>query len=205
MSQFPVLPAALLTARQVHYLEQLDNQQFWSYADELAHAKPAENESTAQQGQEEYLIIESGSDRARGRVILPMSSLRQILPTVPPQAQLPGAPFWLTGLVAWNREAIPVVDLSAYLSQRASRPLQAGYSRSLLIAQKADITIGLAATVIGSLPALSEDQIQPVNSANAEAMQFCIAAISDHGVAGIHAGAPILHLPVILTTMVRQL
>lgn len=200
MSQYPVLPAALLTITQARYLEQLDNQQFWHYARELADTRLTEDEPSDQQERQEYLIIESENDVAGGRIILPMASLRQILPALPQQTRLPAAPPWLTGLIAWNRETIPVVDLPAYLAQRQPRSPQASTPRLLLIAQETEIIVGLTVTVIGSLPALSEDQIRPLDSATAEAMQHCA-----DGILGMYAGAPILHLPVILTTMVQHL
>jgi Chemotaxis signal transduction protein len=200
MSQYPVLPAVLLTITQARYLEQLDNQQFWHYARELADTRLTEDGPSDQQERQEYLVIESENDAAGGRIILPMTSLRQILPALPQQTRLPAAPPWLTGLIAWNRETIPVIDLPAYLAQRQPRSPQASTPRLLLIAQETEIIVGLTVTVIGSLPALPEDQIRPLDSATAEAMQHCT-----HGILGMYAGAPILHLPVILTTMVQHL
>ncbi|BCL81961.1 chemotaxis protein CheW [Ktedonobacteria bacterium brp13] len=200
MSQHPVLPAALLTITQAHYLEQLDNQQFWHYAQELANTRRIEIESPGQQQEEQhYLVIESESNDAEGRIIIPLASLRQILPVTPHLTQLPASPPWMLGLAAWHGETIAVIDLPAYLAQRQLRPPLPGTPRLLLIAQEAEITLGLTVAVTGSLPALSRDQIQPLDSAMAEAMQHCA-----HGILGMYAGAPILHMPVILTTMVQH-
>lgn len=205
MSQRPVLPAVLLKSTQAQYLEKLDNQQFWRYAQELA--QPTSPQSEPATRQEEFLECASGI--AEGRVIIPLASLREVLPAVPPLARLPAAPPWMSGLMAWHGETIAVIDLAAYFSQY--QPHQQGTSlinnskpnlkpNFLLIAQEADIILGLAVMVTGSVPTLTKDQIQPLAATMAEAIQH-----ETHTIQGMYAGTTILHMPTVLTTMVQHL
>ena len=201
MSQRPVLPAVLLKSTQAQHLEKLDNQQFWRYAQELAQPTSPQSEPTTRQ--EEFLECASGI--AEGRVIIPLASLREVLPAVPPLARLPAAPPWMSGLMAWHSETVAVIDLAAYFSQYQSH--QQGTSlinnskpNFLLIAQEADIILGLAVMVTGSVPTLTKDQIQPLAATMAEAMQH-----ETHNIQGMYTGTTILHMPTVLTTMVQHL
>jgi chemotaxis signal transduction protein len=199
MTQRPVLPAALLKSTQAQYLEKLDDQQFWHYAQELADQTSTLTEPIIQQ--EEFLACASGI--ADGRVILSLASLHEILPAAPHLTRLPAAPPWMSGLMAWHGEAIAVVDLAAYLSQYQSlhQEISLSYKPNLLlIAQEADIILGLAVMATGQIPTLTKDQIQPFDATTTKAMQHYA-----HCIQGLYAGTAILHMPTILTTMVQHL
>ena len=199
MNQRPVLPAVLLKSTQAQYLAKLDNQQFWRYAQELAQPTSTQTEPTTQQ--EEFLECASGI--ADGRVILSLASLHEVLPAAPHLTRLPAAPPWMSGLMAWHGEAIAVVDLAAYLSQDQPHHQEVSLSYKpnlLLIAQEADIILGLAVMATGPIPTLTKDQIQPLDTTTTEAMQHYA-----HCIQGMYAGTAILHMPTILTTMVQHL
>ena len=115
-------------------LEQLSDEEFWSYANELAllHSADAKELKRAPQASlrvptdagteaetllEEYLRCQLCS----GDYLIPLTALQEVL--LPPQdvreaypyALLPTIPAWMVGVFAWRGETIAVIDLDAYL------------------------------------------------------------------------------------------
>jgi chemotaxis signal transduction protein len=192
MSQRPVSSGTSLDGSHIHYLEQLNDQEFWHHAAELAAIPPPPTRTI-----DEYLECDLEYGREQGLALLPLASLREVVTATPRFTQLPSSPQWMPGLTAWRGEPIAVIDLAAFLSQKQARIRP---DKLLLIAQYEHITLGLYATVLGSLAAFPAEQIQPLNTQTTQALQHCIDAIQ-----GIYANALILHLPTILTTMVHHL
>lgn len=102
--------AVPLDSSSAQALEGLSDEEFWSYAQQLAHST-ADNPLAAQ-----YLECRLGD----GLYLLPLSSLSEIVPAPYHFAQLPSMPTWMIGIVAWHGEIIAVIDLAAYLIHTAS-------------------------------------------------------------------------------------
>ncbi|GHO85385.1 chemotaxis protein CheW [Dictyobacter formicarum] len=188
MSQRPVLPSVTLRGSHVQYLEQLSDQDFWKYAQQLAQAPLVPTMQA-----EEYLecVFEIG------RALIPLTALREILPAARYLAQLPASPHWMLGITAWRGESIAVIDLAAYLTQPST------YLSShsvLLIAQLADITLGLAVTISDTPTSFTNRQDKPGNAIKTDDWH-----LPEHSVQSTHAGIPILQIPVIISDIVQQL
>lgn len=186
MSQRPSLPpsTAILHGAHAHYLEQLSQQEFWDYAQQLVQTTPTSVVQT-----EEYLecTLEQGSG------IIPFAVLRTVLPKVRRFTRLPASPQWMLGVTAWKNETIAVVDLAAYLAQTRA---QVRTDHVLLIVQQADITIGFTVHVRGTHADIPIESIQPLTDEE----QIRTGAFK-----GIYAGAFCLNIPTILTSIVHQL
>ncbi|GCE18911.1 chemotaxis protein CheW [Dictyobacter kobayashii] len=188
MSQHPVLPSTTLRGAHAHYLEQLSDQDFWKYAEQLAQTPPVATTQT-----EEYLECDFES----GLALLPLTTLREVLPAARYLAQLPTSPHWMLGITAWRGESIAVIDLATYLTQQPAYPT--GHS-VLLIAQLADVTLGLSATIRNMNMVLIDEQEQASQPAHEERWQPPRSFVLD-----TYAGVPILHIPNIVTAIVQQL
>jgi len=125
-------------------LEQLSDEEFWSYANELVLLHPADAKELKRAPQaslrvptdagteaetllEEYLRCQLCS----GDYLIPLTALQEVL--LPPQdvreaypyALLPTIPAWMVGVFAWRGETIAVIDLDAYLfGDRKESPLR---------------------------------------------------------------------------------
>jgi chemotaxis signal transduction protein len=151
-------------------LEQLSDEEFWSYANELALLAPTDAGTEAETLPEEYLRCQLCS----GDYLIPLTALQEVL--LPPQdvreaypyALLPTIPVWMAGVFAWRGETIAVIDLDAYLfgdrKEAPLRPLsdQVAYENevaphvamnltsALLIAGCSGPPIGLLVPTVGS-------------------------------------------------------
>ncbi len=157
-------------------LEQLSDEEFWSYANELALLAPTDAGTEAETLPEEYLRCQLCS----GDYLIPLTALQEVL--LPPQdvreaypyALLPTIPAWMVGVFAWRGETIAVIDLDAYLfgdrKESPLRPLndQVAYENevathvvinltpALLIASCSGPPIGLLVPTVGSTTIPSE-------------------------------------------------
>jgi chemotaxis signal transduction protein len=189
MSQRPaLLPTTILNSTQAHYLEQISDQEFWRHAEELANVQFVSPEKS-----EEYLECEL----MPGRAIIPLASLQEVIPAVNHLAKLPASPLWLAGITAWRGQAIAVVDLIAYFAQKRAQMYN---NQVLLIAQAANITLGLAVTIRGTHTTILDEQIQPFDPTTLANIDPLVEIIR-----GTYAGAFILDMPTLLTTMVQHL
>ncbi|GCE04981.1 chemotaxis protein CheW [Dictyobacter aurantiacus] len=188
MSQRPALSTALLRGNHARHLEQLSDQDFWKYAQQLAQAPQLSTPQT-----EEYVKCAFEA----GHALIPLAVLREILPTTRYLAQLPASPHWMLGIAAWRGEPIAVIDLAAYLAQQSTglpgHPV-------LLIVQLADITLGLATTISDAPAFFASEQDQASNNTAKEDW-----SLPEHSVQGTYAGMPILQLPAIISDIVQQL
>jgi chemotaxis signal transduction protein len=128
----PDLPAA-------QALEQLSNEEFWSYAHELAYLAP-----TVPLASEQYLLYERRDTRYTfnnhpSAYLIPLTALHEVLPmphNAHKPALFPNVPAWMIGVIAWHGETVAVVDLDAYLSSTIPENDPASISTSvILIAQ----------------------------------------------------------------------
>jgi chemotaxis signal transduction protein len=181
-------PTTLLNSTQAHFLEQISDQEFWQHARKLAQMPFIPTIKT-----EEYLECELLPDRA----IIPLTALLEVTPVALHLAQLPASPFWMLGITAWRGQAIAVIDLAAYFSQER---IQSPRDQVLLIAHAAGITIGLTVTMRGTHTSIPADHIQAFNPATVAKANTLVEVIQ-----GTYAGAFILNIPNLLTTLVQSL
>ncbi len=166
-------------------LEQLSDEDFWSYARELARMVPVATHP------EEYL--ECSLSEGQGCCFVSLKALYEVVPPPHRLAFLPATPAWMLGLVAWRGEVMAAVDLGYYLfGTPASPPASDGL---LLIADYQGQPLGLLVPAIGSITAL---HYTPPD-------QHSSLPVRRELLRGLHAGAPVLEVPALLADMVRQI
>ena len=189
MSQKPALsPSTILNSSEARFLEQINDQEFWEHARKLAQTplpRPINSE--------EYLECDLKPERA----IIPLADLQEITLITRPRAQLPGSPFWMLGIAAWQGQTIAVIDLAAYFSQER---VQVHQDLVLLIAQASDITLGLSVSIRGTHSSIPKEHIQPFDPTTLAKTDTLIEVIQ-----GTYSGAFILNIPNLLITLVQRL
>jgi len=153
MNVRPISDVTVISNTHAQFLEQLNDEEFWNYADEIARSVPATYDSV-----DEYLVCELG----KGACLLPLSSLREIVPPPYRFTLLPAAPIWMPGIAAWRGETIAVIDLEAYLSNNQAFLRSDGM---LLIAQLDALTFGLFVTAVGSIISLAPEHMHSPDQA----------------------------------------
>src|SRR5258708_8970719 len=136
------------TAVNTQFLAELSDQDFWDYASSVANSVPV----SSKQQPGEFLVCEL----VYGRCFLPLTALREIVSPMPPCMRLPASPPWMMGIVAWRGETIAVIDLAAYLENRATQYLS---DKMLVIAYFNDLTFGLCVSAIGSIIIVDEEKL----------------------------------------------
>lgn len=140
-------------------LERLSDEEFWSYAHELASPAPSDTDTEAETLSEEYLRCQLRS----GDYLIPLKALHEVM--LPPQdgreahpyALLPAIPAWMVGVFSWRGETIAVIDLDAYFSTIVTVPGNDPTSAStLLIADCSGTPVGLLVPTIGPATIQSE-------------------------------------------------
>lgn len=194
--------AAPLDVAHVHELTQLSEEAFWNYARTLAGTVPATREHSEEQ--EEYLECVA----EKGRFLLSLSRLYEILPPPRRYTVLPGNPVWVSGLAAWRGNAIVVVDLAMYLTGEMDNMQEQLPPQSLVIAHAGDVSLGLLVHSNGNI--LPADGISPVPSVVVPddvppaALPWYLSA-RQTVIASMHADALVLDIPMLLTDIVRQI
>lgn len=188
MSEYDILTTALTDQSQVLFLEGLSDQDFWHYATKLASAAP-----TTKVEIEQYLECELEQKHC----ILPLATLREVVPPPHQITLLPSIPTWMPGITAWRGETIAAVDLDAYLTQSPTR-LRSDYI--LLIIQQNEITLGLFVATVRSIPTLDQQQILPPEQAIAQYPHLPTGAI-----VGTYANALILDAEIMLTDIIQHI
>ncbi|MHB8598947.1 MAG: chemotaxis protein CheW [Ktedonobacteraceae bacterium] len=193
--------AASLDVSHVHELAQLNEEAFWNYARTLAGGASATREHSAEQ--EEYLECVS----EKGRFLLSLTGLYEIVPSPRHYTVLPGNPVWVSGLAAWRGTAIVVVDLTMYLTGEMNSMQEQLPPQSLLIAHAGDVSLGLLVHSNGNI--LPADGILPVpfvvpDEVPTVAILWYVPALQTV-IAGIYADAIVLDIPALLTDIVRQI
>lgn len=187
MPGFPARGNTFLNNSQAQFLEQLNDEEFWSYASQIAHSTlivhpPLEN----------YLACEL----QQGFCFVPLAVLREIVPPPHRFALLPIAPPWMIGLVAWRGESIGVIDLGAYLSDQAAQTHTNGM---LLIAQVDDLTLGFYVPIVGSMTTLIAEQIK-----SPEHPPKWYAALCPDALKGMYDKALVLDISAILVDVMQR-
>jgi len=194
MSRFPIPNAASLSSAHSQFLEQLSDEQFWNYAVELAHAAPVDTAPI-----DDYLVCEL----EKGSCILPLVTLREVVPPPHQFTLLPAAPSWMLGVGAWRGETIAIIDLNAYLSNTTA-PL---HSDGMLLAVQLDgLTLGLFVSAVGSMITPTRERMELSGQGPVWNAPFCAGAIK--GVYRDMAGqveALVLDVPIIVNDVVQHM
>ena len=193
--------AASLDVSYVHKLAQLSEEAFWTYAQRLAGPGFATLEQPSSQRKEEYLECVTG----KGRFLLPLATLYEIVPPPHRYTDVPDTPIWMAGLAAWRGSATVVIDLTLYLTGEAVPTHEHLLPESLLIAYTDDVSPGLLVHSNGTI--LSIDDIQPIPLDDA----YTFGTTGFYGsarpsiIAGRHEDAIVLDVPALLADIVRQI
>lgn len=170
-------------------LEELSEEEFWDCAHRLAQFVPADVHI------EEFLECTVHESRC----LIPLSALYEVILQHQEITLLPNCPDWMAGIIAWQGEAIAVINLTTYLTHQ---PQLAAARGTLLIANHQSLPIGLLVPHIGLTLTIPQEQIQSIPSLShpldgtftrAEAIQ------------GVHAGAYLLNLSALLADALRQI
>ena len=186
--RFPAPDRAFLNNSQAQFLEQLNDEEFWSYASQIAHATlivhpPLEN----------YLTCEL----QQGCCFVPLAALREIVPPPHRFTLLPSAPPWMIGLTAWRGESIGVIDLGAYLSDRMK---QAHANGMLLMAQADELMLGLYVPVVGSMTTLMMEQMTSSEQPPEWYVPLCPDVLQ-----GTYDKAPVLDISTLLVDVMQRI
>ncbi|MBV9230720.1 MAG: chemotaxis protein CheW [Chloroflexi bacterium] len=194
MDRYPISGTASLSSAHSQFLEQLNDEQFWNYAVELAYAAPTDAMPT-----DEYLVCKL----EKGSCILPLATLREVVPPPHQFTLLPAAPPWMLGVGAWRGETIAIIDLNAYLSNTTA-PLHS--DGMLLVVQLDGLTLGLFISAVGSMITLAVEHMELPEQVSAWHMPPCAGAIK-----GVYRDmtsqveALVLDVPIIVNDMVQHI
>jgi len=125
---------------QVETLGLLSDEDFWNYAQQIAHIVPPEIHPN------EYLRCELGGSYC----LFPLSALYEVVSPPHRFTLFPAAPIWMPGILVWRGETIAVIDLAMYLSHnvRETNSVQSPAESILLVANYASLPIGLFVSAI---------------------------------------------------------
>ena len=145
------------------YLAHLSDAEFWHHAREKAHlpysTHPTQALATIAAQPQNTLTFLTCELRS-AHCIIPLTSIREILPTTQHITLLPNIPFWMLGILSWRNETLAAIDLCSYSTQSVSAPLQ---ERITLIVQHEDLALALCVlSVPSTLSFIHEDQIVPL-------------------------------------------
>lgn len=193
--------AASLDMSHVYEMAQLSEEEFWNYAHTLAATGLTPHEQSPAKKEQAFLECLSG----KGRFLLSLASLSEIVPPPRRYTDLPGKPAWMLGLAAWHGSAIVVIDLALYLTGESVPVHEYLLPASLLIAHADDGSPGLLVRSNGTI--ISTDDIQPVPFDDTFlAGATAHSASARHTIiAGMHADAFVLDVPALLTDIVRHI
>lgn len=145
------------------YLEQLSDTGFWHHAREKAHmpysTHPTQALITITAPPGDSLTCLTCELRA-ARCVIPLTSIREILPTSQRITLLPDVPFWMLGILSWRNETLAAIDLCSYSTQSSSSPLP---EHITLIVQHEGLSLALCVlSVTSTLSFVHTNQILPL-------------------------------------------
>jgi chemotaxis signal transduction protein len=164
-------------------LEQISDEEFWNYAHERANVVSRDS-SREEHDQDQYLELKLSS----GSCLFPLNAILEVVPPPHRLARLPVIPTWMHGVAAWRGETIAVIDLDLYLSDTSI----ASPDGMLLVANHAELTVGLLVPGIGPITTVQLEQMLPPTTQAGMAK-------------GIYAGASVLDMLALLTGVVQQI
>ncbi len=183
------------------YLEQLTDTEFWSYAYEKAYMPHLTHSSfalaTATASPDDTLAYITCELRTTS-CVLPLTLVREILPSPQHVTRLPDVPPWMLGILSWRGETIAAIDLCAYLRKSSSSPL---HTCVFLVMQYEYTSLALCVLSVGSIATAVNIQQVPSTLEGGELPT---------GVAGVweHSGAEqeqvfVLDIPALFKDVVR--
>ena len=191
MSEYSLHISELFRGSHALFLEHLSDEDFWRYARERAFAAlPAKAPS------EEYLVCAL----EQGRCLLPLAALREVIPPPYQFALLPAAPSWMSGVVSWHGETIPVIDLAAYLAQKTPQACSKG---TLLIVQcdeGGNLAIGLHVSAAASIITFEAERLSPL-----EQVTLPYLSKDTQVIKGFYQTDPVLDAPALFTHVLQQI
>jgi chemotaxis signal transduction protein len=182
-------PPASFDSSHAQVLEQMSDEAFRNYARELAAIVPGAPQPPA------YLKCQLRD----GSCFVPLAALYEVLLPSYRLALLPTSPTWMLGLVAWRGEAIAVIDLEAYLSDRASTPQESLSDGSLLIAEHHGFPVALLVPAIELTKTTYIEQVQPP----ADPLPGFPYTHQEY-VKGIYGDTVVLDVAVLLSDIIQQ-
>ena len=144
------------------YLEQLSDTEFWKHAYEKAHVPYSTHPTQAlisASAQPDDTLACLTCDLRTARCLLPLTIVREILPSSQRITLLPDVPFWMLGILSWRSETIAVIDLCSYLTKSSSPPLQ---DRLILIVEHDNLSLALCVlSIISTMTVVDSSHITP--------------------------------------------
>ena len=132
------------------YLEQLSDTDFWKHAYEKAHMPYSTHPTQAlisATAQSDDTLTCLTCDLRTSHCLLPLTIVREILPSSQRLTLLPDVPFWMLGILSWRSETVAAIDLCSYLTKSSSPPLQ---DRITLIVEHNNQSLALCVLSISS-------------------------------------------------------
>ncbi len=193
MNEHAALTSVSLSRCQVHLLEQLNDEEFWRCATEIATSS-----STIHDQVENYLVCNLGTRRC----IFPPGLAGEIIPPPHQLTLLPAVPPWMPGLTVWRGEMIALVDLRAYLwGGDINNTLSAARSPDLLlVVQFHDLILGLLVTAVATMISWNEEHMVPFELAP----DWC-SELRPGAIRGVLDEALVLTIPFIFNDIVQQI
>ena len=167
------------------------DEEFWNYARARADIAP-QISPQEKNYRDQYLECELSC----GNCLIPLKAIAEILPSPQHYTYLPLIPSWMTGLIAWRSETIPVIDLDMYLSGASSTRA----SGMLVIANYKDITIGLFVPGIGLTTTVHFEQANTPVGPNVFYIPIRAGLVK-----GVYAEEPVLDVSALLPDIVQQI
>ena len=167
----------------------MNDEEFWAYARQRARIHP-----------EAPLHAEYVECKLTGcACLVALHDLAEVLPPPHRLARLPGMPAWMVGIMAWRGETIAVVNLDLYLC--TTRPYDASWLSDgmLLIANRAELTVGLLVPTLGFTSTLALEQIVPLHAASG-----FTSTLDPTLIAGVYTDIPILDIPALLNRLTQH-
>ena len=172
-------------------LERMSDEEFWNYARKRA-GIVFQGSSQGRDHRDQHLECKL----SRGNCLIPLKALIEVVPPPHRFTQLPVIPGWMRGLVAWHGEAVAVIDLDMYLCGVNASP----FDGMLLMANHADLPVGLLVPDIGLTTTVQFEQLNPSTGPS-----VLYTPMRAGVVRGIHAEEPVLDVSALLPDVVQQI
>ncbi len=182
---------------QIPLLEQMNDQEFWDYAQSLATQQNAPPTSS-----EDALECQT----EQGRYLLPLRALREVVSPPHKLTLLPLCPPWMLGITAWRGHVIPVVDLASYFITHktdeldTTRHTHPSSNSMLLILDDTNSLLGILIAGVGSIITLEQTQLAPAEQAPSWYPQRLTTTLL-----GVYNGSAILNPPVLIAELIQHI
>jgi purine-binding chemotaxis protein CheW len=182
---------------QIPLLEQMNDQEFWDYAQSLATQQNAPPTSS-----EDALECQT----EQGRYLLPLRALREVVSPPHKLTLLPLCPPWMLGITAWRGHIIPVVDLASYFTTHQTNELDTtqhthpSSNSMLLILDDTNARLGIQLAAVGSIITLEQRQLASAEQVPSWYPQHLITTLL-----GVYNGSVILNPPALITELTQHI